>query len=133
MSNGIAVFLRWWSAKCGRNWAILGAIVAGLIGMFTLYNLASPVVAEMRPWATRHEVGLVADRVYPRALADQQTKTLSLENRLKWLKERGQAGKLNPEQWGEISVIEGLIWDSKTAEARIIREQTLFELQRQHR
>jgi hypothetical protein len=133
MSEGVTVFLRWWALKCGRNWAILISIATGATAIFVAYSTLAPVVADLRPWTARWETALIADKVYPRALADQQTKTLSLENRLKWLRERGLAGKLVQEQWAEIPVIEGLIWDSKAAEAKIIREQTLFEIKREYR
>lgn len=129
----MAEFLTWWKHRCGRNWAVLTSIVAGIIGLITLHNLATPVVAELRPWATRFEITLVADRLYPRTLFDQQAKTLSLQNRLKWLEERGARGDLAADQWMEIPVIRQAIQDSKDEETRIIKERAYFQMQKEYR
>lgn len=126
-------FLTWWSRKCGRNWAILGSIVAGLIAMITLYNLARPVVAEMRPWATRYELSQVAERTYQRAVTDQIAITKSLEAKLEYLKALARDGKMSPEQWIEIPVIEQAIQKSKEEETRIIKERAYFEMQKEYR
>ena len=131
--NRIVAALRWWKARCGVPWAIFLSIVSGLGVIGGMVWAAAPVVAEWRFWASRWEIQTVADRVYPGTLADQQRITLSLEGRLKWLKERANAGGLEPGQWGEVPVVEDAIKQSKREEARIIHEESLIRGKQEHR
>lgn len=119
-------FLTWWAKRCGRNWAIIISIAGGLTAIIVLYSTAEPFFDKWRFWTTRDETNLIADIVYPRALADQQTKTLSLQNRLDWLRESEKAGRLKAGQWAEIGAMEDLIRQSKEREAQLIKQRTLF-------
>lgn len=116
--------------KCAKWWVMATAGVAGTIAAGIAANAQWE---NFRPWATRGEIGQVADRTYPTALANQQRLTLSLQDRLDWLRERAKAGKLTPTQWGEIAIIEGAIERSKKEEEQIIKEQTKFKSYQEYR
>ncbi len=120
--NPVAQFFRWWRARCARNWAVVVSIAAGIVAIYGV----SPIIAEWRFWSWRWETGLLASRLYPPTLADQQRLTLSLENRLEWLNTRAKANKLEPHQWGEIAVTQDAIKQSKREEEKIIREEAFF-------
>ncbi len=129
----IAVGLRWWRARCGVPWAIFISIVSGLGVVFGSIWVAAPIVAEWRFWASRSEIRTVAERVYPRTIADQERITFSLESRLEWLKTRAATGKLEPVQWGEIAVTEDAIKKSKKEVEKIIREEAEIRGEQEHR
>lgn len=133
MPHVVTEFLQAWQQKCGRNWAIVVAIAAGLVTFITLWNMAGPVLAEMRFWTARWETALIADKVYPKALADQIAITRSLEAKLEWLRNTAKAGNLDPHQWQEIIIIENAIDKSRREEEEIIREEAIFKLNREYR
>jgi len=132
--SGLRAAFGAWVERCLKRILLFVTVVAAT---GTAIVTAGAHWDSVRPWATRSEIAEfangVANDLYPLSLADQQTKTLSLENRLKFLEENGKAGKNTPEQWLEIPVMKRLIDESKDKEAQIIKRQTRFRTFQEHR
>lgn len=119
-----------WIEACLKRWLLFGSVVTGTIAASTT------VVAywdDIRPFATRAEVALVAEHAYPPALSEVQGKMLYLQKRMDYLEQLGRAGELKPDQWIERTYMRGLIRDLKEKETQLIKEQARFRLYREHK
>lgn len=111
-----------WIERCAKRWVLFTACVLGLSGTIA----AGPTIAEyLRPWATRGEVKLVADRVYPNAIKDQRLTMTRIQRRIEWLE--GQ-NILNQTQQQELQDLYEDRIDADEDLTKLIRERARFRL-----
>jgi hypothetical protein len=121
-------FVGEWIEKCMKRWVLFITLVAGTSGVV---YAASEHWQSLRPWASRYELYLIAERAYPRALKDQQLLSITIQQRIDWLET--QAAKLKPDQYQELIILRSALQDSKNEETRILHEEAKFKEYREYR
>jgi hypothetical protein len=116
--------------RCAKRIILFGTLI-------TVTGAASGVAVaywdDLRPYATKAEIGQVAQHTYPPALSEVQGKMLFLQKRLEYLDKLGAAGELTAEQWIERPYMRKLLDELKDKETDIIKEQAKFRLYWQNR
>lgn len=116
-------FWKNWKKRCLWKWSMAAAIVATISGL----AVAMPYVKNLRPWATRHEVYVLAARIYPSALESNRLQQILVQKRISYFEQQGI--KLTPEEFRTLQDLRTQLFDLRDKETQMLKERAHFEVE----
>jgi hypothetical protein len=126
--SGLRAAFGAWVERCLKRILLFATVIAATSAAALAVNAQWD---NYRPWATRAETSLIADKVYPSAIKDHSLYMTRIQRRIDFLEDLGT--KMKPEQVQELWDMRGDMIDAKEKETNLLKERALFKMNQEHR